>query len=217
MSDLDKAFGEKILAGFNVDTPIGTRVGGVITAEAEVRQMRKFKNGQPTDELATWDNGDPMNQVRVVVQTELREDGEDDGRRALFVKTWGTQKAALMAAVRAAGYQKLSEALTPGNSLFDTFVKEDPSTTPATKIHGYEIVRGSATSLDQAVSEPAPTTTPDAGVQEAQASGANKLESARELIKLGLEDAEIAQSLGLVPIVVTKLREQVAASNDAPF
>lgn len=219
-SDLDKAMGASAPAAFGKTTPLGTRIGGVIVGEAQVRQMRKFRNGQPTDELDTWDNGDPKNQISVPVQTELRESGEDDGRRTLYIKTWGPQKEGLLAAVRAAGYAKLSEALAEGNQLYATYTHDDPArgtdTTPA-KIFSYEIVRGSSGALDAAVSEaPAAQQAAPAPAQTVPSGGTNdKLEAAKQLIGLGLSDEEIATQVGMLPLVVGKLREQVSSA--APF
>ncbi len=81
----------------------GDTVVGTITA-AERRQQTDPKDGS----LKTWDNGDPMWQIVITLQTELSEDSDDDGLRNVYVK--GSKKpeslsatAALIAALKEAG------------------------------------------------------------------------------------------------------------------
>lgn len=88
-------------------TTIGDTVGGRITAEPTVQQQTKYKTGEPL----FFDNGDPKMQLVVKVQTDLREDAEDDGVRALYLKGGfkrDTTQKAVADAVRAAGAQGLS-------------------------------------------------------------------------------------------------------------
>lgn len=90
-------------------------VGGPIIAEPEMRQQTDFKTGK---ELF-WDNGDPRMQLVVRVQTQLREDPEDDGVRAFYIKGGfkrPTAQKAVADAVRAAG----APGLAVGGQLFLT-------------------------------------------------------------------------------------------------
>lgn len=86
---------------------IGQEIGGRIVAEPELRQQTEYKTEKPK----FWDNGDPVMQLVVKVQTDLREDGDDDGVRAFYIrggfKRATTQKA-VADACRAAGTQGLS-------------------------------------------------------------------------------------------------------------
>lgn len=212
--DLDKAIGQSAPTAFSSTSVFGERHGGTIVGSPAVRQIRKFKNGKPTDELDTWDNGDAKNQIHVIVATDEHSDGDDDGRRSLYIKTWGPQKEALVAAVKAAGYAKLSEALVEGNQLFGTYVKDDfergTATTPA-KIFGYEIKRASSGALDAAVAQPEPAAA-------AQANANEKANKARQMISLGLDDETIAKALDVAPSTVAALRSTVVAGEDvAPF
>ncbi len=82
---------------------IGATCVGTITA-AETRQQTDPKDGSPK----TWDNGDPMMQLVITLQTDQREGDDDDGTRNVYVK--GSKKpesqsgtAALIAALKAAG------------------------------------------------------------------------------------------------------------------
>lgn len=89
-------------SAFTKDTPVGTIVGGTIVS-AESRQQTDYISGEPK----TWDDGNPVMQVVVVVQTDLDEDGEDDGKRALYLKgstkVDNTTAGAVAKAIRDAG------------------------------------------------------------------------------------------------------------------
>lgn len=56
-------------------------VVGTIVSEPKVQQMKKYKS----DDLDFWPSGDPKMQIIVTIQTDTREDGDDDGRRILFI------------------------------------------------------------------------------------------------------------------------------------
>lgn len=81
---------------------IGTVVGGVITDEPTLQQQKDINTGA----LKTWDDGNPMMQLVVKVQTDEREDGEDDGVRAIYIK--GQMKQAVAEAVKKAGAKGLA-------------------------------------------------------------------------------------------------------------
>lgn len=76
---------------------IGQIVRGRIT-HVHLRQETEF--GSST--LATWDDGSPKMQVVIEVQTDVRDDADDDGRRNLVINIWGAQKRALVEACRKA-------------------------------------------------------------------------------------------------------------------
>ncbi|GGY29875.1 hypothetical protein GCM10010363_07950 [Streptomyces omiyaensis] len=81
----------------------GTTVSGRITQKPTVEQQRDIKTG----DSKFWSDGNPMMQLVVTVQTDLRDPtiDEDDGRRRLFVK--GVMKNAIADAVRMAGARGL--------------------------------------------------------------------------------------------------------------
>lgn len=67
-------------ASFKGSPPIV--VQGVITDPPQRVQARDPDDGS----LRTWDNGDPIWQLRVRLQTDQRDDAEDNGIRDLYVK-----------------------------------------------------------------------------------------------------------------------------------
>lgn len=111
-------------ASASFDT-IGDRITGTITNQ-EVRQRTDIQTGDPM----TWPNGDPQMQLIITLQTDLREDDDDDGLRNLYVK--GSKKAgskslhdAVASAVRASG----AKGLDDGGTLTVTYVGDEPSQT----------------------------------------------------------------------------------------
>lgn len=93
---------------------VGTVVKGTIVVKPELQQQRDPKDGKPQ----TWDDGKPKQQVKVILQTEARDDAEDDGRRALYVKS--NMLKAVQEAVKKAG----ATGLEVGGLLSVKFVKE---------------------------------------------------------------------------------------------
>lgn len=82
---------------------IGDRIKGTIISAEERQQI-----DLDTDKPAFWDDGKPKMQLVITLQTEDRNDADDDGIRNLYVK--GSKKpesksmtAALIAAIKAAG------------------------------------------------------------------------------------------------------------------
>ncbi|MFD0358404.1 hypothetical protein ACFVHW_32430 [Streptomyces sp. NPDC127110] len=98
----------------------GTTVTGRITERPTVEQQRDIKDGTPK----FWSDGNPMNQLVITVQTDLRdhEIDEDDGRRRLFVK--GQLKNAVADAVRSAG----ARGLEVGGILTVTYTHDGQAT-----------------------------------------------------------------------------------------
>jgi len=60
---------------------IGDRISGVITL-IERRQQRSFDGGVPL----TWDDGTPRMLTYIELETDLRDDDDDDGIRSLYLK-----------------------------------------------------------------------------------------------------------------------------------
>ena len=101
------------------DKQYGTTVGGLIVRAPEVRQQTDFDDGSPK----FFPNGDPMMQIVVHVQTDLRDPATptDDGVRAFYLKAQMMQ--AVRDAVRLAG----GKGLDLGGHLAITHVRDEPN------------------------------------------------------------------------------------------
>lgn len=209
---------------FNRETPMGTKFTGTIV-DATVQQIKDIRDGKPK----TWDDGRPQEQIVIRIQTDLRNDEDDDGIRALYIKTWGVWKSALLEAVQAGGFSKLSEALAPGNVFSDEYYADKPAPSAGlspTKLHRYTVAKGSPVTLDAAMGEPvntntgelspapvaqAPVAAPAAAPAPAAPAGApDPVATAKQLIALNIPDNVIAAQTGLADVVIAALRGQAA-------
>jgi hypothetical protein len=194
--------------------------------DASTSQIHDYMTGKPK----TWDDGRPQMQIVVRVQTEQRVDADDDGVRGVYIKTWGPWKESLMAAIKAIGKTKPSEALVPGYGFTATFSGTKPSQQGSdTKLYTYRIEPRASQALDdpwapaQAATpvQPAPVTpqaapvppaTPAAPVAPAPvpapAAGdpAELAAKAKQMIALGLPDSVIAQNTGLGLDIIAAVR-----------
>ena len=121
-------------AFFNDESAVGETVSGVIT-EIHERQTRDFKTLKPN----FWEDGQPQMQLAIVVDTQ---DGSDESERTVFIKTWGLQMKNLRAAVKEAGYEKLSEAITVGQKFTATYAGDEAPVNRGmspTKVYEYSI------------------------------------------------------------------------------
>lgn len=102
---------------------IGTSISGRIVREPKVQQQTDAKTGEPK----TFNNGDPMMQLVVQVQTDERDatDTEDDGVRAIYIK------AKMLAAVREAVRKSGAKGLEVGGELTVTYVADGEKTNKA--------------------------------------------------------------------------------------
>ena len=107
----------------------GDRVVGVILSEPETRQMKVWKNGKPSDELATWPDGSAKFQLVLELATQFRNyEGirepdttvPDDGRRNVYVNG-KHREAALRMAIKQAGI----EWIGPGDIYDETYTGDD--------------------------------------------------------------------------------------------
>jgi len=137
---------------FNADSRVGDSITGQITATA-VRQATDFMTKAPL----TWDDGNPREQIVITLATNLRDEGpDDDGARSIYVKWWGSQRQALVAAIKESG----DDDIRVGGTFSATYVRDEPATErglSATKIYSYRYQKPSATSGLFTQAEPAPT------------------------------------------------------------
>ena len=92
---------------------VGSKVSGSVVA-SELQQQTEFETGLPK----TFNDGNPMLQLVVTIQTAEREDNNDDGTRRIFAK--GQMLAALKAAVKACG----SSGLVNGQGITVAYVSD---------------------------------------------------------------------------------------------
>lgn len=74
----------------------GQVVKGIIVRKPELQQQRDFDSQKPL----TWDDGSPRQQIKVVLKTDAKDDEDDNGERALYLK--GGLLKAVQAAVKKA-------------------------------------------------------------------------------------------------------------------
>jgi hypothetical protein len=205
---------------------VGDTITGAIVS-TEVRQQTDLQ-GNPL----VWDNGDPRMQLVVTLATDLRDDAEDDGHRAVYVKgskAFGSKS--LHDAVRAAVQNAGAKGLEPGGRLTVSYVGSEPAKTRGFSDRKlweatYAAPDHAASTGDYLGTAPANTPTP-AAVQQpavapaavatpapaaAPAQGADAGATARQLIGLGLDDATIAGATGLDASVIALLRGTPAAA-----
>lgn len=98
----------------------GATVKGTILS-LDMQQQRDIKTGQPK----YWDDAkaQPMMQLRVVLQTDERDNDDDDGQRAIYVK--GNMQQAVRDAVKTAG----ADTIEVGGTLAVQYVKDGVATT----------------------------------------------------------------------------------------
>jgi hypothetical protein len=129
----------------------GTSVTGTVLSQ-EVTQQTDVKTQKP----AFWDDGNPKMQLVLHLQTDLREDADDDGVRRLFVP-WGGLRKALMEALASLGVDEVSD----GDRVTATYTHDLPKTNPAfnaPKAYAVQLVPGAGisgpTGTPLAVAEP---------------------------------------------------------------
>lgn len=99
---------------------LGDSCTGVVSEKPVLRQQTDMATNQPK----TWDNGDPMMQLVVTLQTDQRDPQieDDDGRRRIYVKF--NLKNAVADAVRKAK----AKSLEVGGKLTVTYIKDGEAT-----------------------------------------------------------------------------------------
>lgn len=199
---------------------VGDTVTGTIVS-TEVRQQTDIADGKPL----TWDNGDPRMQLVVTLQTDIHDDPEDDGQRAIYVKgSKSPGSKSLHDAVRAAVQNAKAKGLDTGGTLTVTFIG-----TEASKTRGFsdrKLYEASYTAPDHAAAtadylgtvggQPAAPSNPPASAPAATPasappptpapSGDSPAEKAKQLMAVGLDDAAIARAVGLDEGVIALIR-----------
>jgi hypothetical protein len=97
----------------------GDTTSGTITEAPEVRQQTDIQSGEPV----FWPSGDPKMQLIVTLQTTLRDDADDDGKRRIYVKG-----KSLTEAVREAVKKTGARGLETGGTLTVTYTGDGQAT-----------------------------------------------------------------------------------------
>ena len=175
----------------------GTTYTGIIT-DVTMRQSRKYES---TD-LDTWDDGTPKMQVVLTLATDYRDQAQqdDDGTRMVSINLWSGQKKALVAACKAAGVAEPQV----GQRFTATHVA-GIGNAKAPRVFEYTLLAGPTGVA--AVLEVEPESAP------APAGGASTpVDTAKELLALGMSTQDVAAASGLPETVVAAL-----ANLTAPF
>lgn len=228
---MDRGLAGGSKSAFTSDSLPGDTITGTVVS-VDYKQVNDFNTGEP----AYFPSGDPKMQFVIVIQTDQRDDEDDDGRRTIYIPAWGSKKQALVDAMRAEGMRKASEAFATGNIFTATFVEELQKQNPQTraryreKVYTYRIQRGSLAAADRDVdpwatttqapapqatqpAQPAPAPAPAAPApapapapQQAPAPQAGPI----ELIRAGLDDQQIATATGLPAATIASIRKGLA-------
>lgn len=202
-ADIDSALHGGSKSFFNQYSEPGDTVTGTI-AKVDVKQVTNFQTKEPE----FFPSGDPKKQVILTLQTSLREDADDDGKRSVYIPLWGGKKAALGEAMRAAGMKEASTALALGNTFTARFVGEErrhgKTGSYTEKIYEYAIQAASTAALNEAMTPSLQAAlTPPAPQPAAQAPQQVDVPA---LIRAGLDDQSIASAAGLDASVVAQIR-----------
>lgn len=172
----------------------GDSITGVITRPYREAQVTKYGTAEPD----FWPDGSPKMQAIVDLQTDQREDSDDDGVRTLYIAST-RQRRAISEAIKRAG----APDLQAGGTLTLRYTGNDPKSknpqNPA-KLYAAEYVApakapGSLAPQAEPVAAAAPAYTPPAPTNP-DALTAEQVQKARDLFAMGLEDAVVAAALG---------------------
>ena len=171
----------------------GTTYTGIIT-DVQMRQSRKYES---TD-LDTWDDGTPKMQVVVTLATDYRDQAQqdDDGTRMISINLWSGQKKALVSACKAAGVTEPQV----GQKFTATHVS-GIGNAKAPRVFEYTLATGPTGVAAVLDVEPDPAS-----------AGSTPVDTAKQLLALGMSTQEVATASGLPETVVAAL-----ANMTAPF
>ena len=172
----------------------GTTYTGIIT-DVAMRQARKYES----TELDTWEDNTPKMQIVITLTTDYRDQAQqdDDGTRMASINLWSGQKKALVTACKAAGVTE------PGiGQRFTVTHVSGIGNAKSPRVYEYTLTAGP--SEVAAVLDVQPAAAP------AAVTGSTPVDTARELLALGMSTQEVANASGLPETVVAALANMVA-------
>lgn len=113
-------------SAFNKDSQPGATVTGTLAGDPDVRQALDYQTKQPAYFLKS---GKPKYELVFDLQTDLRDDPDDDGRRSVWVHWWGVQRDAITEA-----FKQFGRKPHKGDKMtvtFDGFVNVENAPQPA--------------------------------------------------------------------------------------
>ena len=107
LDDLDRMLSGGAPGAFKKADPVGSIFEGTVTEIRDKQEQREYRKDGSLGPVKTYDNGDIMWQIPVVIKTDRRDPSipNDDGSRTLYLK--GKLLGALKQALREAGGAKL--------------------------------------------------------------------------------------------------------------
>lgn len=184
-------------SAFNKDSQPGATVTGTLASDPDVRQATDFQTKQPAYFLKS---GKPKYEVVFDLQTDLREDPDDDGRRSVWVHWWGVQRDALTEA-----FKQFGRKPHKGDSMtvtFDGFVQLENAPQPA-KHYTFKFeagLPGLAPQSPAAPATPAPAgafSTPAAPAVQGGALTGQQIAQIQQLKAVGKTPDEVAALTGI--------------------
>ena len=171
----------------------GTTYTGIIT-DVTMRQSRKYES----TELDTWEDNTPKMQVVVTLATDYVDQAhqDDDGTRMISINLWSGQKKALVSACKAAGVTEPQV----GQRFTATHVS-GIGNAKAPRVFEYTLATGPTGVAAVLDVEPDPAS-----------AGSTPVDTAKQLLALGMSTQEVATASGLPETVVAAL-----ANLTAPF
>lgn len=181
-------------SAFNKDSQPGATVTGTLASDPDVRQATDFQTKQPAYFLKS---GKPKFEVVFDLQTDLREDPDDDGRRSVWVHWWGVQRDALTEA-----FKQFGRKPHKGDTMtvtFDGFVQLENAPQPA-KHYTFKFEAGLPGLTPQSTAAPA-TPAPAGAFSTPAAQGgtltAQQIAQIQQLKAVGKTPDEVAALTGI--------------------
>lgn len=204
-------------SAFNKDSQPGATVTGTLAGEPDVRQATDFQTKQPAFFLKS---GKPKFEVVFDLQTDLRDDPDDDGRRSVWVHWWGVQRDALTEAFKQFGRQPhKGDKMTV---TFDGFVQLENAPQPA-KHYTFKFEAGLPGLAPQAAPTTATTapaaagafSTPAAPAVQGGALTAQQIAQIQQLKAIGKTPDEVAALTGIPKQLILQQAGSAATSQAA--